>query len=470
VGDPAPRPGALFEQYVFNQISKTLNSSWPMDFEKSNILQKQFNNLIPGGAHTYAKGDDQFPEGMAPYIVRGKGCRLWDVDGNEFIEYGNGLRAVSLGHAFEPILKAVTDQLKLGANFGRPSIVELECAEEFLSLVEGADMVKFCKNGSDALDGSIKLARAFTGRDMVAMCASHPFFSVHDWFIGTTPMAGGIPQAIKNLTTKFYYNDIASAEKMFAEYPGEISCVILEAHKYDDPVDNYLHKLKDLCHKNGALFILDEMITGFRWHLNGAQKKFNIVPDLSTWGKALGNGFAISALTGKREIMELGGLYHKKERVFLLSTTHGAETHAMAAAIATIKFYKQNNVIERLYEQGTKLEVGIMAASRDLNLQDKVHIIGPPCCSLYTSRDHDNQPSQPFRTLFMQETIKRGLIMPSTIISYSHSDADVAETVEKIHEALVIYKKALAEGIDKYLKGRSIQPVWRKYNKEHAVH
>jgi glutamate-1-semialdehyde 2,1-aminomutase len=440
-----------------------------MEFKESVRLQKQFNNLIPGGAHTYAKGDDQFPEGMAPYIVRGKGCRLWDVDGNEFIEYGNGLRAVAIGHAFDPIVDAVTEQLKFGANFGRPSIIELECAEEFLSIID-ADMVKFCKNGSDALDGGIKLARAYTGRDKVAMCANHPFFSVHDWFIGTTPMAGGVPETIKKLTTKFYYNDLPSVEKMFAENPGQIACVILEAHKYDDPIDNFLQKLKDLCHKHGAVFILDEMITGFRWHIGGAQKKFNVVPDLSTWGKAMGNGFAISALSGKREIMELGGLQHNKERVFLLSTTHGAETHAMAAAIATIKFYKENKVIERLYEQGTKLENGIMKASRDLNLQDKVMVLGPPCCSVYTSRDQDDQPSQPFRTLFMQETMKRGLIMPSTIISYSHSDADIAETVEKIYEALVVYKKALQEGIGKYLRGRPVQPVWRKYNNESTVH
>lgn len=441
-----------------------------MEFTESLKLQKKINELIPGGAHTYAKGDDQFPEFMPPYIVKGKGCRVWDADGNEFIEYGNGLRAVALGHAFEPITDAVAAQLKLGANFGRPATIELECAEEFLSIIDGADMVKFCKNGSDALDGAIKLARAYTGREMVGMCASHPFFSVHDWFIGTTPMAGGIPEPIKKLTAKFYYNDLESAQRMFDENPGKIACIILEAHKYDDPIDNFLHKLKDLCHKNGAVFLLDEMITGFRWHIGGAQKKFNIVPDLSSWGKAMGNGFAISALTGKREIMQLGGLQHDKERVFLLSTTHGAETHALAAAIATIKFYKKNNVIERLYEQGTKLEGGVMKASRDLNLQDKVAIVGPPCCSVYTSRDQNNQPSQPFRTLFMQETMKRGLIMPSSIISYSHSDADVAETVEKIHEALVVYKKALAEGVEKYLVGRSVQPVWRKYNSEIPVH
>ena len=168
--------------------------------------------------------------------------------------------------------------------------------------------------------------------------------------------------------------------------------------------------------------------------------------------------------------MELGGLYHNKERVFLLSTTHGAETHALAAGIATIKFYKEHDVIARLHEQGKKLEEGVMKASRDLNLQDKVAIVGPPCCSVYTSRDQNNQPSQPFRTLFIQETMKRGLLMPSSIVSYSHSDEDIKTTVEKIHEALIVYKKALDEGIEKYLEGRNVQPVWRKYNAASSNH
>jgi len=219
-----------------------------MKFIESVRLQKRFNDLIPGGAHTYAKGDDQFPEGMAPYMVKGKGCRVWDVDGNEYIEYGSGLRSVTIGHAIEPIVSAACNQMKLGTNFGRPSTIELECAEEFLGIIEGAEMVKFCKNGSDAEDGAVKLARAYTGRDMVGICASHPFLSVSDWFIGSTPMDSGVPDAIKNLTTKFYYNDLDSAEQMFAKHPNQIACVVLEAEKLDPPKDNFLHRLQDLCH------------------------------------------------------------------------------------------------------------------------------------------------------------------------------------------------------------------------------
>ena len=308
-----------------------------MNFEKSKALQKKSHTLIPGGAHTYAKGDDQYPE-MAPgFLERGKGSHVWDLDGNEFIEYGMGLRSVTLGHAYEPVVEAAYKQMQLGINFTRPSSIEVECAEKLLSFIDGAEMAKFAKNGSDVTTAAIKLARAYTGRDLVAICEDHPFFSVDDWFIGTTEMSAGIPQAIKDLTVKFHYNDLESVKALFDQYPNQIACFIMEAERLEPPQDDFLQKVKNLCHQNGTLLIFDEIITGFRWHLGGAQKLHNIVPDLSTFGKAMGNGFAISALVGKKEIMELGGLLHDKEKVFLLSTTYGAETHALAAALATAR-------------------------------------------------------------------------------------------------------------------------------------
>jgi glutamate-1-semialdehyde 2,1-aminomutase len=434
-----------------------------MKFNNSLKLQKRFSELIPGGAHTYAKGDDQFPEFMPLYIEKGKGSHVWDVDGNEFIEYGMGLRSVTLGHAFEPVVAAAQKQMQLGANFTRPAAIELELAEEFLSIIDGADMVKFCKNGSDATNAAVKLARAYTGRDLIAICADHPFFSVEDWFIGTTPMDAGIPKAIKDLTVKFCYNNLQNVQQLFDQYPNQIACVILEAEKYTPPEDNFLHKLKEVCHKNGAIFILDEMITGYRWHLGGAQKKYNIIPDLSTFGKAMGNGFAISALTGKRHLMELGGMNHHKERVFLLSTTHGAETHSLAAAIATIRFYKENAVIERMSEQGKKLEKVLIEAAHELQLDEYFTVIGPPVCSVYVTNDQEKKPSQLFRTLFLQETLKRGILMPSSVISFAHTDKDIEETGEKVFEALQVYKKALSEGVEKYLVGRPVKPTFRKY-------
>ena len=203
--------------------------------------------------------------------MRGKGCHVWDVDGNEYIEYGMGLRAVTLGHAYKPVNEAAYRQMQLGHNFIRPSPVEVECAEEFLSMIPGAEMVKFGKNGSDVTNAAVKLARAYTGRDLIAICGDHAFFSVDDWFIGTTAMSAGIPKAIQNLTVKFRYNDIKSVQALFDQYPNQIACVILEPEKDMPPVDKFLQKLKDLCEKHGAVFILDEMITGFRWHNGGGQ-------------------------------------------------------------------------------------------------------------------------------------------------------------------------------------------------------
>jgi glutamate-1-semialdehyde 2,1-aminomutase len=394
---------------------------------------------------------------MPVYIDSGKGCHIWDIDGNEYIEYAMGLRSVTLGHNFEPVVKAAYKQILKGTNFGRPAKVELECAESFLSMIENAEMVKFSKNGSDSTNGALKLARAYTGRDMVGICADHPFFSVDDWFISTTPMNSGIPEIMQKMTSKFKFNDLESIEKMFSEYPNKIACIFLEPEKYEPPKDDFLNKAKEICHKNGALFILDEMITGFRWHNGGAQKVYNVVPDLSTFGKAMGNGFSIAALAGRKEFMDLGGIHHKKERVFLNSTTHGAETHALAATMATINFYQENDVIGVLQEQGRKLKEGV-------GIGDKVSIIGPNCCSVYTTRDQEGNPSQPFRTLFLQELMKRGLLMPSSIVSYSHSDKDIADTIVRMHDAMVVYQKALIEGIDKFLEGRPVAPVWRRYN------
>ncbi|NKE75161.1 MULTISPECIES: glutamate-1-semialdehyde 2,1-aminomutase [Brucella/Ochrobactrum group] len=434
-------------------------------FRNSQLLASKAHALIPGGCHTYAKGDDQYPVLAPGFIQRGSGSHVFDVDGHEYIEYGMGNRAVGLGHAYPPVVRAVRDALQDGCNFTRPSAIEVECAECFLELIDSADMVKFCKDGSDATSGAVRLARAYTGRDMVACCADHPFFSTDDWFIGTTKMNAGIPASVSALTATFRYNDIASVQALFDDYPGRIAAIILEPAKADEPQDNFLREARRIAHENGALFILDEMITGFRWHLRGAQKLYDVEPDLSCFGKALGNGFAISALAGKAEYMQLGGLTQTDHpRVFLLSTTHGAETHAMAAAIATMTIYRDEPVIERLYEQGSKLAEGVNAAIAAHGLQNHVRLFGRPCCLAYGTLDEEGQPSQAFRTLFLQETIRRGVLMPSLVVSYTHSDTDIARTVDAIDGALGIYVRALNDGVDSYLTGRPSQVVYRRFN------
>lgn len=369
-----------------------------------------------------------------------------------------------MGHAYAPVIEAAYNQMLLGCNFTRPSPIEVETAEMFLGLIDGADMVKFAKNGSDVTTAAVKLARAYTGRDLVAICGDQPFFSTDDWFIGVTAMAAGIPEAIRNLTVKFRYNDIESLRQLLEEYPEKIACVILEAATAVEPSESFLWEIKDLCAANGAVLIFDEMITGFRWHLGGAQKYYNITPDLSAFGKAMGNGFAVSALAGKREIMELGGLFHDKERVFLLSTTHGAENHALAAALKTMEVYEDQDVVGHLWSKGQMLLDGINRVIGELGLEDFFQVIGKPCNLVYIARDQQKNPSQVFRALFLQETIKRGLLCPSLVISFSHEDSDIAKTVEAIGGALEVYGKALREGTDKYLVGRPVKPVFRTRN------
>ena len=277
-------------------------------YEKSALLREKAHSLIPGGCHTYAKGDDQFPEDAPGFIARGSGSHVWDVDGNEFIEYGAGIRCVTLGHAYPSVVAAAHRAMLDGCNFTRPAAIEVEAAEEFLRTITGAEMVKFSKNGSDATTAAVKLARAFTGRDRVAICKDQPFFSTDDWFIGATTMSAGIPEAVKELTLRFGFNDLASVEALFSQHPGEIACFILEGMNTVEPAEGFLPGLHELCRRNGALLILDEMITGFRWDNGGAQRVYGITPDLSTFGKAIGNGFAVSALGGRRVMMEVGGL------------------------------------------------------------------------------------------------------------------------------------------------------------------
>jgi glutamate-1-semialdehyde 2,1-aminomutase len=435
-----------------------------VEFKRSKELQRRIHDVIPGGCHTYAKGDDQFPLLSPGFIARGQGSHVWDVDGNEFIEYGMGCRAVTLGHAYRPVVEAAQQELQRGLNFARPAPIELECAEELLGMIDGAEMAKFAKDGSAVTTAALKLARAHTGRDLIAFCSDHPFFATNDWFIGSTVMDAGIPQAHKELSLTFRYNDLESVQKLFKQHPGRIAGLIMEPAKYEDPQDDFLHKVKELCHADGTVFILDEMITGFRWHNGGAQKYYDIMPDLSAFGKALANGFSLSALVGKREIMKLGGLLHDKPRAFLLSTTHGAETHSLAAAIATMRIYQSEPVVETLDRQGARLAGGINHAIESNQLAGHVGLHGKPCCLVFSTRDQDQKPSQAFRTLLMQELIRNGVLGTSLIVSYSHTDEDIDHTIRAFDAALQVYRQALSDGVERYLIGPPTQSVYRRHN------
>jgi glutamate-1-semialdehyde 2,1-aminomutase len=420
------------------------------------------NQLIPGGAHTYARGDDQYPEGMAPVIERGAGCRVWDIDGNEFVEFGSGLRANTLGHGFEPVVRAVQRYLADGVGFVRPHRLEREAAERLIDLIPSAEMVKFGVNGSDATSAAVKLARAYTGRDMIAVCRQHPFFSTDDWFIVTTPMSAGIPDSVRPLTVQFSYNDLASLEALFEVHPGQIAAVVLEAETVEPPAPGFLAGLRELCDRNGALLVLDEIITGFRWHERGAQYLYSIEPDLCTFGKGIANGLPLSALAGRRDVMRLGGHVDDADRVFLLSLTAGGQPWALAAMLAVIDTFEQEGIAGQLHSIGADLRAEVQDAVAAAGLGDYFQLRGRDCNLVYVARDAGGQPSQEFRTLVLQEFLEHGILAPSFVVNAAHDPKAISQVVDAVTELMPVYRRALDDGVATVLRGRPVRPAIRR--------
>ena len=427
--------------------------------------QKRLLKAIPGGAHTYSRGYDQYPENAPQILKNGSGAYTYDLDNNKYLDYGMALRAVNLGYANKEVNQAAIRQIENGNNLTRASIIELEAAELLIDMIDSVDMVKFTKNGSTATTAAIKLSRAYTNRDLVARCASHAFFSYDDWFIGSTPANLGIQEKDIQNTKLFSYNDIDSLIELFHKYPEQISCIILEPSVTEHPKDNFLQKVKEVCHKNGAVFILDEMITGFRWHMKGAQHYYNVEADLCTFGKAMANGFSVAAVAGKREIMQQGSIeFSGTERLFMLSTTHGAEMSGLGAFLETMKFMEEQKVVEHLWAYGGKLIKLMNGMAKKYGIEKNFIAGGVECSPYYLTFDKDGQSSLGLRTLFSQEMIKNGVLIPWIALSYLHGEEELELTKKALESTFEIYKKAVDEGFEKSLVGDVIKPVFRKYN------
>lgn len=436
-----------------------------MTYTRNIELSEKAKRLIPGGAHTYSKGSDQFPANAPRIIERGLGCKLWDVDGNQFTDLAMSLGTVILGHAYEPVLEAVRRELNKGVNFCRPSVIEGELAEMLVDLIPSAEMVKFGKNGSDAVTAAVKLARAYTGRKYVARCSADAFNAIHDWFIGSTVLTRGIPEDVQKLTLKFDYNDILSCQKLLDEYPGQIACFLLEPLSFHEPQNDFLAELKKLCERNGVLLIFDEVVSGFRFSMGGAQELAKVTPHLSAFGKAMANGFSVSALVGQREFMKLGGIDHDEERVFLLSTTHGGETHSLAAAIACIREIQAQGAIEHFWSSGKSLTDAIRKAAREVGAEQYVEISGYSVKPAIAIKDENGEATMTARTLFLQETVARGLLMPYYVPSLAHTPEDIEFAAGCIRDALVVMKRAAENGgMAAAISGNLVKPVFRKKN------
>jgi glutamate-1-semialdehyde aminotransferase len=363
------------------------------------------------------------------------------------------------------VLERVREELLRGNNFSRPSVIEMEIAERFLSNVKGHDMIKFAKNGSVVTTAAVKLARAYTGRKLVARPVDHPFYSYDDWFIGSTDVKSGVPSDISNLTVLFKSDDMNSLRELFDQYPGQIACVISEPEKFNTLEPDFLKNAIELAHQHGSLWIMDEMITGYKTAYPGSMSKYNVVPDMATWGKGIANGFSFCCMTGKKEVMELGGIRRKgEEKLFLVSTTHGGETCSIAAAIATMDEFEKHDVIGHNQQLGQQFIDGTKKIFASHGLSESIRNMQFNWHASLGYFDLQGNNSFGLRTLFHQELIKRGVLFQGIFCPhFSHSMEDMQHILSAIDDSCAIYKKALEEGYEKYLTGEPIKPVFRKY-------
>jgi glutamate-1-semialdehyde 2,1-aminomutase len=432
----------------------------------STSVRRPLLDLIPGGCHTYSKGPDQFPVNTPETILKGQGARVLGVDQRWYIDWGMGLTSTALGHGHPEVCAAVGETIANGVNFIRPAELERDAAEQFLDTVARPDhMVKFCKNGSVATTAAVKLARGFTGRNIVAVPSEHPFFSYDDWFIGTTPADLGIPDETKAGARVFHYNDLASLERIVDEVGDDLACVMLEPVKFDAPKPGFLEGVRDVCRKNGTVFVLDETVSGLKWHLRGAQAYFDIEPDLSVWGKGLAGGFSACALSGPRDLMSLGGSRESGRRMFLISTTHGAESASLAAMMKTLEIFVRDRVIDGNWTRGARLKAGIESLIARHELSEPLTIVGYPCLLLTVWRGMPEARGAEWRTLLMQELVERGVITQGMIYpTPAHDDKVIDETLAAFDGALEVVATAWRTG-SAYpaLRGPAAKPVFRRF-------
>ena len=422
---------------------------------KSKEYLERAKKVIPSCTQTFSKGPTQFIQGVSPiYLERGDGSHVFDVDGNEYIDYPLALGPVTLGYNYPRVNEAIIKQLKDGITFSLMHPLEVELAELLINIIPCAEMVRFGKNGSDVTAAAVRVARAYTGRDKIACCGYHGW---QDWYIGTTTRSAGVPECIRKLTIPFEYNNINSLERIFSENRDEVAGVIIEPIGVVEPENNFLEKVKEITHKNGAILIFDEIVTSFRVSIGGAQEYYNIIPDLACFGKGMANGMPISAIVGKKEIMELF------DEIFF-SFTFGGEVLSLISSITTIREIIDKNVIEHMWEMGEKFKDGYNNISKRLGLIENTECIGLPPHNVIVFKDNNGNESMEVKSLVQQEVIKRGILfLGLQNFCYSHSDEDIDITLDALEEALNILKDALIEGnVKKYLEGEPVQPVFRK--------
>jgi len=410
--------------------------------------------VIPGSAQTFSKSSNQYVQGVAPvFLQRGKGCRVWDVDGNEYIDYVQGLLPNILGYANEEVNRAVSAQFAEGHSFSLPHPLEVELAERLTRLIPCAEMVRFGKNGSDATSGAVRGARAFTGRERIACCGYHGW---QDWYIGSTTRHAGVPDAVRALTHPFPYNDLPALEKLLQEHSGEFAAVIMEPVNFIEPAPGYLQEVKETSHRHGALLIFDEICSGFHFGLGGAQKRYGVVPDVACFGKAMANGFPISCVVGRADVMKVF------EDIFF-SFTFAGEVSSMAAAMKVLDILENTDALARMEANGRVLQDGFNTLARLAGLTDRLSCVGHSSWSLIKFHDAEGKDSLLLRSLVSQELIKRGILI---LVTHNMTAAHDHIAVQQTLEAYAATMKTVAAWLEdphpeRFLEGEMIQPVFR---------
>ncbi|WP_123041906.1 aminotransferase class III-fold pyridoxal phosphate-dependent enzyme [Cohnella candidum] len=423
-------------------------------YAQSERLLERALHTIPLGSQTFSKSKTQYPLGVSPYFIeKGLGSRVWDADGNEYIDFVNSLGAVLLGYRDPFVDDAVRRQMDNGVSFSLPHRLEMQVSEKLTELIPCAEMARFGKNGSDATAGAVRLARAYTSRERVAVCGYHGW---QDWYIGSTARHLGVPKAVRELTHSFTFNRLDTLEKLFSDYPGEFAAVILEPMNSTEPTPEFLQGIQALCRNHGTVLIFDETVTGFRFDIGGAQRLFGVTPDLATFGKGMANGYPISAIVGKRDLMM------KMEDIFY-SFTFGGETLSLAATLATLRRLETYPVISSIHRVGRKIMDGIRDSIELHGLESVLSVTGSPSWSFLSIRDTDRYSSWDIKTFYLQEMLARGILtLGAHTVSYSHTDEDAARLLLAYDEFLQQLETALTRGdLENRLRCKPLEPLFR---------
>jgi len=410
-------------------------------YRSSSEFLIQAEALIPLGSQTFSKSRTQYPVGISPlFMHKAKGCHTWDIDGNKYIDLVSSLASVTLGYRNPAVNAAVRRQLRKGTIFSLPGKLEYEVAEKIVNLVPSAETVRFGKNGSDATSAAIRIARAFTGRKIVAVCGYHGW---QDWFIGSTSRNKGVPNEISNLTKTFAFNNLASLSEIFTSNSGDVAAVILEPMNSTWPIEGFLSEIRRMCSDNGTILIFDETITGFRFAKGGAQEFFRVVPDLTTLGKGLANGFPLSAVVGKREIMS------ETSEIFF-SGTFGGELLSLAAANEVLRMYQKEDIIGQLTDSGELLSQLTNDEIVNYGLQKVLSLSGHSTWKFLNWSDHETATALEIKTYFMQECFKHGILVIGT------HNVTTKHTKKMVKEIASAYSKIFSK-VAKNLKSNKLR-------------